>query len=740
MIYVASLQVPVKRAFADRSMSTDVKKIIELMSMDPVVSGMNAVVLGPKDTAGLNRPRLQNAINNKHKDVCVIYIYQKEKDGDLLQCANKELVKKLTPDNAKEIVEKYLSKDIDLQALEIQSRDALNKSSIEEREGNDVAATGVKGVLLKKINEENIQKEYKPEKVKREIYKDEVIQLYYYLNENQERVYCDPITEEPLPQSVIDEAIRKSLQKYDDMHIDVEKEKDEVVPEYELPEDKPEEVEDLADEESNDTVSSIIKEDPETESSLEKNLGSIRDFHDWELFKDTLNKDAVMRELLHENATFAGTVQMLSVLDAEIRSIFYDKTLLTQEKFDKIMEIGNKRAALTAEKNNVIADKIISIINTMTRSAKLTVEDVLYKHRKAVETLTTKDANIADETEVTKLIHKRCQSEIELLALVKHIIALYQAMDLSVDEVIKDLDASLPSDNKFINNMIGAAGRILTPANSKALARRLMTALQENRESMALLEREVYNVIDAIRLLLEEDKEIIERQQYMIRLLKAHRVEDMIVVDTVLKYALRLFVGAPQSGRTATALTWSGVQSRRANTILIDMTGASKLRDYGVEPISLDEFINQRIERPLCIIDAGKVNLEDVYGVVSELKTRLDYYAYINVLLDASDYDKMEVMSAEALSISFITNCTRDSLGAIKESIKHDTQENVARRVIMVDPPMNVLDIMKYLEADPTNTQCIAIPNIPSIREYAITGVEPYNDESVRTIFEDAFR
>ena len=86
--------------------------------------------------------------------------------------------------------------------------------------------------------------------------------------------------------------------------------------------------------------------------------------------------------------------------------------------------------------------------------------------------------------------------------------------------------------------------------------------------------------------LCEEDATIIEYQQKLINLLRAQRVEDVVIVDNVIKNSLRIFVGPADTGVTATAVTWSGVVSRRQNTLLLDLTGNSKLRQYGLEPVT----------------------------------------------------------------------------------------------------------------------------------------------------------
>ncbi|WP_229717255.1 hypothetical protein, partial [Paenibacillus aceti] len=125
----------------------------------------------------------------------------------------------------------------------------------------------------------------------------------------------------------------------------------------------------------------------------------------------------------------------------------------------------------------------------------------------------------------------------------------------------------------------------------------------------------------------------------------------MVIVDSIVKNSLRIFVGPEDTGRTATALTWAGVISRRQNILLPDLTGESKLRQYGVEPMALDTFLEQRLEQQFVCVE-GNLNqmLERVDEVVAELKTRLNYYAHIHVILDAGQSELLSHLAPSALS------------------------------------------------------------------------------------------
>ena len=77
MIYTAKLNVPVKKAFDKQAVQSTANKIISQLSMDPDVTNMDVVILGERDfEAPATAQKLQKAIDSKHPDISVIYLYQ----------------------------------------------------------------------------------------------------------------------------------------------------------------------------------------------------------------------------------------------------------------------------------------------------------------------------------------------------------------------------------------------------------------------------------------------------------------------------------------------------------------------------------------------------------------------------------------------------------------------------------------------------------------------------------------
>lgn len=754
MIYSAKLAAPVKKAYGERCYGTNIQKICEQLSLDPEVSGMEACVLCPKDVAGIMRKKVQLAIEDKNPDVCIIYIYNNEKEADLVDTPFKKQVKKTTPDVVKDIVEDCMGNYLLSAKKTVVSRDAKVTKTINSKpEDVQVTAGGLKGGLFK--NKAAAAKKDNQE-VGDELKYDVALDLWYKIDALGNQVYINKKTgkemtkmqvearktrikqgsyklPKTLPEGVRpDPADAENVEIPDDLVVgDIEDEEDDIPVNLGEPKEPEAPV-------AEEPVKPNLKE--RVESDFERNLKEVSNFHDWGLFKEAMSKDAAIRQLLEENTTYQGVVQMLSVLDTEIKTTYYDKGLTSQQKFEKVLEIGNKRSTLMATHNDILARKVLDVIDAVTIGARRTVNDLLDEHRKSMEQITVSKEGLFDETELHRLVDMRSKAICELLALVKSTIQLYQAMDLEVSDVILDMDKRLPSDNEYINEMVGSAAEVLTPTNSMELARTMMRALQEKREAFVLMEEQVRKVIDSIRELFDRDEAIIQYQQHITQMLKAHRVEDAVIIDSVIKNILNVYIGQRGSGLTATALTWSGCLARRRNTLLIDLSNESKLGDYGEDVIDLDEFMRQRIDRPLCVVAGTVPDVEALSELITELKTRLDYYAHINVILDSTQLEYAKVLAKESLTVNYITNCTKDNMEEMGNVYASVDVNNVAQKVLMVNPTIDVLKVAEYMNIDVTSTKCVSIPDVPKIKSCGVLQDKPYEYVGVRTVFEEAFK
>lgn len=713
MISVISLAVVASNAYPGRIRTTNAKKICEQMSMDPAITECDGILLCPRDVQGSWRDKINEAIKTKHPGVCVMYIYTKDTEADLVNTECKMQVKRIKDSTIHDVINQYMGENI-IKA---------GKNYVTSKDFVDPGITGevVQGSKNADVIDDGMI-----------LVEEELDQINYIDRDENGNPVAQP---QPQMQAAPAEEEEILLEEETPETLDIPKFDTSM---YDSKESVPL---------SNEPVVMNPLENavPPTQSNntkIEERLRGINSIQDWEIYKQNLNKESIVSHLIEENTEYVGLVEYLDVLDEQIRAVWRDNTYSPTEKFNKIKEIGLQRSVKRAAVNSINVEKAISIITTITMSAARTVDEKIDNIDLALYKISTSKEAIMDTAALDKMIQNRTQLQLDLLSIGRDIVDLYKSMDLLVDEMIRSLDQDLPSANEFINQHVKPLGvQIFTPTNTAALAMKLTQALQENRLTASQMETKVKNLISMLFKLCEDDEEIIRYQQNVINQLKANRVEDVVIVDSLLKKCLRLYIGPKDSGVHATAITWCGILSRRNNTLLIDLSGRSKFKTYGIQPMDISDFMSNRVEKQfLCVEATQKLNLDELQKFVLELKSRLNYYPCINIILDQDDVEELNQLSNDALTVHYITNCSAQSLDKMTEISQYSVTSNIARKLVLIDPPISPVMIAERIKVDPTITQAIMLPNLPIIRACELTHEHAYEYKDVVSIFEEAFR
>ena len=672
MLYVCSLALKAKKASGiDQVYQAPLNKVISQLNLDPEISNMNAVLLGPGDLSGVNKSRFLTAVGKGvHPKVCIMYIYEKESEAKDVQLPYMKGVRKISPDEISKFVvdtmDDFLSNtgqlDADIEAL----REAEVINPVEE-----------------------------VKEVKAEIPQD----MTSFIQEPE------PPKVEVIPEIVIpDTSLKQPVQK-------------EVPP------------------------PPAVQDAPRL--SRGEMLENIRSAKDWAHLHEALQTDAITKQLIEENADYHGAVQMLEVMDNKIKTIWLDNSLSADRKFEKITEIGMEKSTLRAVSNSAMVTRVMDIIDSVVICAKRVVNEKVESVNGALAKITTDTEAVNDDSKLVAAMQERTDLQLELSNMLLDLRKLYSNMDTTASATIEGLNSDLPSNNPFINNMLTPTDtEVFTPTNTTQLAKQLLTCLQNNNITMSALEDKLESIIRLTFTLFNSDSKIQEHYKNLCDMLKAQRVEDVVVRDTVLKYVLNVYIGDDDTGRTATALTWSGIQSRRYNTLLIDISGKPHFDRYGETPISLSEFLVSRIEKQLCCVQSERrLDTEEVQQLISEIRTRLNYYGVINIIVHPEDRMTLSMLAKEALTFNYITDCRGRSIETIKQCMgESSAYGNLAQRLIVIDSPIHPLQIAEAVCADFTKIRLILLPNMTTIRACALKKDRPYEYSDIRAIFEEAFR
>lgn len=737
MIYSFELASLLRKGFGrDKVFSSQINKICEQMPLDPEVSKMDTVVLSSKDLKGLNRGKVQTALLTKNPNVTFIYIWSKKGEEDLIDTPFKVELKKVTADSLYTAVNEIIS-------------DTLIKSGKLNADDSDSAIAIPKPLKPKfKASRFGKKDEEEVEEAEEVIVKIDPITGLHYFNDDitDEMIYCDEDGRRLTPAEVQIAKDKLAMEKkeeagsndsngdddgFEDIDIDLDddgntsgiEEKVALYPVKEamIPEQEEEEV----------------KEQPVINKSMElKNeIESIKSFNNWEALNDALQETSIFAELIANDADYNGTLKVLESLEVQMLDIMQDPRLSADEKFDKLLDLGRDKTTTKGITNSIMVDKLVSIIHNLSAQVGSIAKGIVDKNYKAIDAAAAVDRIVLDDTANNEVIDAAVKAEVSLLNTKKEIASLYSVMNKTVQDTTKGFTAGLPSENELINQIIGMSDEYFTPKNTKDLFHKMLEALEENKSTFVQADESVNRLLDKLNDVAIKYREVIKYQSERILLLKANRVEDIVIMDTALKPTMQLFIGESGSGVTSTVLARTGVIARGAkNVVIIDLSRKAKFADYGIEIETWENFSENRVNREFICVTAPEII--DIDEILSHLKTRLDNYGSINIILSPEQISEAAMLAGDSLTLNFISDCTPRNMVVMQEAIGAlSSIPNIARKVVLVNPVQDPISCCRTLGVELGNTKLITIPYLPEMKECLVNKTQPAMYPEIRGAF-----
>lgn len=737
MIYSFELASLLRKGFGrDKVFSSQINKICEQMPLDPEVSKMDTVVLSSKDLKGLNRGKVQTALLTKNPNVTFIYIWSKKGEEDLIDTPFKVELKKVTADSLYSAVNEIIS-------------DTLIKSGKLNADDSDSAIAIPKPLKPKfKASKFGKKDEDEVEETEEVVVKiDPITGLHYYNDDiTDEMIYCDENGRQLTPAEVQIAKDKLAMEKkeeagsndstgdddgFEDIDIDLDddsntsgiEEKVALYPVKEamIPEQEEEEV----------------KEQPAVNKSteLKNEIESIKSFNNWEALNDALQETSIFADLIANDADYNGTLKVLESLEVQMLDIMQNPRLSADEKFDKLLDLGRDKTTTKGITNSIMVDKLISIIHNLSAQVGSIAKGIVDKNYKAIDAAAAVDRIVLDDTANNEVIDAAVKAEVSLLNTKKEIASLYSVMNKTVQDTTKGFTAGLPSENELINQIIGMSDEYFTPKNTKDLFHKMLEALEENKSTFVQADESVNRLLDKLNDVAIKYREVIKYQSERILLLKANRVEDIVIMDTALKPTMQLFIGESGSGVTSTVLARTGVIARGAkNVVIIDLSRKAKFEDYGIEPETWENFSESRINREFLCVKAPEII--DIDEILSHLKTRLDNYGSINIILSPEQISEAAILAGDSLTLNFISDCTPRNMVVMQEAIGAlSSIPNIARKVVLVNPVQDPISCCRTLGVELGNTKLITIPYLPEMKECLVNKTQPAMYPEIRGAF-----
>lgn len=650
MVYACDLKIFVKKALGDKAMQSTLPQIIDLLPLDPESSSMDAVILDTRDVSNKKlRDDLQKAIDHKHPNVLVIYIYQNEKEANLINCEYKSLQKRINAGVITEVYKEFLN-------------GAIKSGDFTFQSSNAEVATSANPVTPPK-----------------------------------------PTAPVPAPAPV--------------QEVTAE------IPELEpVPEPTPESL-------------------SPTVGGLEEDIKRASTVGDMELFKSAVNRDAIVQELLKENSQYVGAVNMLDAIELQIKTIFADTKINADEKFNSLYQLASQRANYRALTNDILVTKVVNILVSITQRIESIYNARIQDTQSQIFSMRQAKNQLLESPD-PNFIERLGEMQADCTVMLSQLYSVVDSVATLKKDVTLDVYDSRPCTNDFINNTAySSVGTSFIPNNTEEVILKLMQALSNGEITYSAIEQKVKGLLSTAFELANMMKDGIDRLISWNTLLTVNNVEEVVVKETALQYSLRLFVGASDTGTTATTLITSALYARKGNTLLIDLSGHCDYERYGETVTPYDQFMREQIQQPFCVIATYlDDDAEKVQQLVFRLREAVSYYRYINIVLDPSQISMLKQIERNAVSVCYITNCSPASLACIRQAFNANDYTNIGRKIFMIDPPEQMNKILNKIGADLMSTKCVGIPYSRDVRACSVNGMRPYDLVDVRSLYEDVIK
>lgn len=726
MICALSLSGILKKVYGNKCMQVSAAKAASNLVLDPAETGMDAIVIQPRDISSFTAKNFVAAIRDRHEKVKVIYIYSKDSDANKLDNVEKFFIRKVTQENIKEAIDEVLAEQtLSEKNIIVQSND---KKVLFGDKGKNK-----KGRSILRLNS-NIEEIEEQEE-------EEDIEESFSIPESAE---IDEVNE-PISLSDLEETLSNTTDE-DNISIPATEEEEFTI--------RPEATVSKFANEVINSEEKISTEIPSTspienifappvakkELSIEERINNISEFSDWGLLKDACNIENLKVELMNESAQYAGCVNYMSVIEQRVATLFKDNNLTAEEKMFKIRELGVEKSGIKAQSNNILVQKYNSVMDAITNLVVKEMDKRITNIKASLNKLVVKQDFFSREEDVRKLIDQRLEIQVGIGELMQGVIQTYKVMSNNSQEIIKGMDENLPTENKYINEIMKPYENYFRPENASMLFMQLTQAVEEKRLILSAIEDKLQSLWTAVFKLIELDSEIIENYQNKLDIFKAQNTEEVVVMTTMLKSALRVYIGPKNVGLTTTALTLSGCQARRRNTILLDLREGNKLDQYKVNFTDLDTFLTTNVEQDLVICSEHVTDVDRLEEILTKLNDKLYYYFNINILIDEEQVDFVERLEKDLRTIIFVTNCNRVSLEKTTEIVSKIKLNNVAQKIIEIAPPIDAAQIAIDAGIDVTRCQVTSIPYMVEVARCTATGEIPYFKREIRDVYEAGVR
>lgn len=439
---------------------------------------------------------------------------------------------------------------------------------------------------------------------------------------------------------------------------------------------------------------------------------------------------ALMKEMIETNSSYADIEVKLKSLNNSIYEILNDSSIPTiSEKLDKVRALLHDRAYFASKGDTLIEQRIEDIVNAICERTSSIVNVRLSDIDKVINRLKLENESKADSVRLAGLSEERSNVLAELHTYITELTELYNNSENAVFNAILALTKSVVAgeDGEHIRDIIAANGGIPISEETVVATKSTIELSVKLGDKISSMREACMVLISTMQRIMDIDREIIQAQAAMIKLQKAKTTEDFVIQHGALKSSLKTYVGIKGSGITIIPYILSEFKSRqKANVLYMDITGESRLSDYGIKSMSLNDYISDLPEKQFAVV-TGRLedSVDNGQTLLNALNKAADYYKVINLVVSPEQKTILEVLSVDCLSINYIVEPTPEKIEVMKNIIKSTDYENVGKRILLNKCGVSASKTLKLL--DMHDRLDISLVQVPYILDIATASFEHFN-------------
>ena len=494
------------------------------------------------------------------------------------------------------------------------------------------------------------------------------------------------------------------------------------------------------------TIEEVAPE-PISRNPMAERIAATRGVNEASYIMREITATNLIKELYESNSTYAGIEEKLTGVRDMIHLVLADTTIASlDEKLSRIQSLNHDKAFFVAKGDTLIEQRLEEVIDLLCNHVGSLLDSRLAEIDFAIKQIQQQKIADSGNARLGGLNEERVNIILELRTFETEIQILFKQCDILIKDVVGAI-AERSNDitgSEIYNAHMRNRGTVLISDETKtAIYSAINLSSTTVPEAFKEMKLKIVNMIGLLSRLFDLDAEIIAAQQQLIDYMKANKIEDTVVAETLLKKSLRVYMGYEGSGRTIIPYLLSAYKSRQnANVLLLDLTGQGKWDDYGIQTTDVEDYLLNLHQKEFCVV-AGRIEntMTNAQRIIVALLKAADYYRVINVVMRPDQRELFETIASDVLSVNYIVDTTPQNLEKMKSLIATTKVRNVARRVIVNQCNVPTRPIVSRLGLDDSiEFQLCVFPSLEAITDASLNNYNPYGLSAVTIHMEELIK